>query len=125
MTLSKRHRADLKRSRGSVKPEPVNDWGSARAKVDAEGACRACHATGELQAAHTIPRSLGGGQTAESVIPLCRGCHDDQHAGKLALLPLLTRAEEVEATRALGLARAYRYLTKDNRGASPNESEAA
>ncbi len=121
MTLSKAHRAAIKRRRGSTQVERVDTWSTAREKVDA-GPCRACLATGHMDPAHTIPRSLGGGQSADSVIPLCRGCHDDQHAGYIELLPLLTRDEEVEAVRVLGIARAMRYLT-DRESAAMEEAE--
>ncbi len=89
------------------------DWTEARDKVEAEGCCRACGATGELDAAHVIARSLSGARSmnADSVIPLCRSCHVAQHAHRLELLPMLSSEEQVEATRVVGLARAYRLTT--------------
>jgi 5-methylcytosine-specific restriction endonuclease McrA len=103
VTLSRQHRAKNRRR-----------WDAARQKVEAEGECRACLATGELEAAHVIPRSLGGGQSEDSVVPLCPQCHRDQHDHKLALAPLLTDAEWREAGRVLGFPRAYRYLTNSH-----------
>lgn len=50
------------------------------------------------------------------VIPLCGPsvdsgtCHNLQHAGRLDLLPHLTRAEEIQAVADLGLYRAYMNL---------------
>jgi len=85
---------------------------AARRKVEAEGRCRSCGSRYQLETAHTIPRSLGGKRGPDSVIPLCAACHRSQHDHKLGLLPLMTRDEQVEATRAVGLARAYRYLTR-------------
>lgn len=105
MTLSKRHRAELRPSE--------NRWEAAVAKVAAEGRCRACGSRSGLQAAHTIPRSLGGGFVAESVIPLCADCHARQHAGNLRLGPLLEAGEWAEAERVVGAARAHRYLTRE------------
>ena len=89
-------------------------------KLADEQACRRCGNPNNLDPAHTIPRSLHGKNNYDSVIPLCRHCHDCQH-GKLGadnrfeLLPLMTREEQVEAVRAIGLARAYRYLTNNRR----------
>lgn len=83
-----------------------------RAKVE-DAECRACLARGDMDPAHTIPRSLGGGHNPDSIIPLCRSCHRAQHAGTIDLLPLMEREEEVEAVRVVGIARAYRYLTND------------
>ena len=98
--------------RVSEKMKPIHQ------KVTDEGKCRCCGVPGEihpLDPAHTIPKSLGGKMTYDSVIPLCRACHDAQHRGDFELLPLMTREEQVEAVRAVGLARAYRYLTNNRR----------
>lgn len=95
-------------------------------KIADEGRCRSCgvpHAIHPLDAAHTIPKSLGGKATYDSVIPLCRACHDAQHRREIELLPLMTREEEMEAVRAVGLARAYRYLTGGNRLITRDERE--
>jgi 5-methylcytosine-specific restriction endonuclease McrA len=81
-------------------------------KILDEQECRACGTPYDLDPAHTIPKSLGGKMTYDSVMPLCRTCHDAQHDGKLELLGYMTRAEQVEAVRAVGLARAWRYLTQ-------------
>lgn len=88
----------------------TRNWDAARRKVEAEGRCRRCRRTENLQAAHVIPRSLGGGMNADSVIVLCLDCHQAQHLGKFELLPLLTRDEQAEAVRVVGIARAFRYL---------------
>ncbi len=86
------------------------DWTRCREKVESEGRCRACKKIGPVDPAHTISRAQGGAQEPESVIPLCRDCHRKEHAGELDLLPLLTRDEEVEAVRVVGISRAYRML---------------
>lgn len=98
------------------------DWTQARAKVESEGCCRNCgnDRIEELQACHTISRSLGGGQSPHSIIPMCADCHREQHAGELVLLPLLTLEEQLEAVRCVGLARAYRYLSGEPRPQTPN-----
>lgn len=74
--------------------------------------CRNCGSRQNIDPAHTIPRSLGGKNLAESVIPLCRRCHDAQHRNELELLPLMRREEQMEAVRVVGIARAFRYLTR-------------
>lgn len=74
--------------------------------------CRNCGSRQNIDPAHTIPRSLGGKNLAESVISLCRRCHDAQHRGDLELLPLMTKEEQIEAVRVVGIARAYCYLTR-------------
>lgn len=74
--------------------------------------CRNCGSRQQIDPAHTIPRSLGGRNLPESVIPLCRRCHDAQHRHELELLPLMKRDEQMEAVRVVGIARAYAYLTR-------------
>ena len=87
------------------------DWTAARAKVEREGECRQCGSRSELQAAHIVPRSLGGGQLEDSIVPLCGSCHRAYDAGRLDLLPALTRDEQAEAVRVLGLTRALRRIS--------------
>lgn len=74
--------------------------------------CRNCGSKQNIDPAHHIPRSLGGKNLPDSVIPLCRRCHEAQHAHRLEILPLLRRDEEIEAVRVVGIARAYAYLTR-------------
>jgi hypothetical protein len=98
------------------------DWAEARAKVEAEhDRCRVCGASG-AQAAHIIARSQGGGQSADSIVPLCAVHHALYDAFDLDLLPYLTTAEQVEAVRVAGLYRAYRRITGEGRGPSPLEA---
>jgi len=83
-------------------------------KVRDSGRCRVCGVPDTIHAldpAHVIPKSLGGRNNYESVIAMCRACHDAQHRKEFELLPHLTRAEEAEAVWAIGLGKAYRYLT--------------
>ncbi len=90
------------------------DWTAARAKVDAEGACRSCGTPHGLEAAHIVPRSrvTSGGEDARNIVPLCRMCHADQHAGTVELLPLLSRSEQAYAVELVGLTEALRRVTR-------------
>lgn len=90
----------------------MSKWDRAVKKCREEGRCRNCGSRQNLETCHSIPRSLGGKFTPDSVLPLCAFCHREQHAHRLELLPLMTRAEQVEAVRAVGIARAYSYLTR-------------
>lgn len=47
--------------------------------------CAWCGKAGPSDPAHIFCRGMGGGSrldTAWAVAPLCRACHDDQHAGR-------------------------------------------
>lgn len=51
----------------------TSDWSPLReAKM---GPCRSCGANTHVQLHHTVPRSLGGHDTADGVVPLCMSCH--------------------------------------------------
>jgi 5-methylcytosine-specific restriction endonuclease McrA len=92
------------------------DWTKAREKVEDEGRCRVCKKSGELDAAHVIPRSASGGvenMEPAGVIPLCRLCHNRQHTAKLDILPYLTLEEQAHAASLVGIASAYRHTTGD------------
>lgn len=86
------------------------DWSAAHAKVEQEGRCRVCRSLTELDPAHIVPRSLGGGQSDLAVVPLCRTCHTAFDSHRLDLLPFLTYEEQAEAVRVLGIERARRRL---------------
>lgn len=92
------------------------DWSKARAKVDQEGVCRVCGSPHNLEAAHVVPRSLGGGQGEDATIPLCRTCHRNYDAFRLDLIPYLTHEEQAEAVRVLGIERARRRLAPSSYG---------
>ena len=90
----------------------------ARAKVEREGACRigatVCLNSLGVDAAHLIPRSRIPGPEcmAESnIVPLCRAHHTAFDAGRLDLLPFLTRDEQAYATFLVGIHEAYTRLT--------------
>jgi hypothetical protein len=89
-----------------------------RAKV-VGGACVVCRQTKGITPAHLAPRSLGGCEAAECVVPLCWLHHRAYDTGRLVLLPYLEprwRAEIAHAVGHLGLIGAYRRL---NRGELP------
>ena len=84
------------------------DWSAARAKVEAEGRCRACKRLGRVEAAHVIGRASDARTGAlrvvhqDSVIPLCSTCHYEYDAHERDVLPLLTLDEQVQAVRDAG-----------------------
>lgn len=88
-------------------------WTAARRKCNEEGRCRRCHATGHLDPAHIIPRSRvrpGAGEDPRNIVPLCRRCHDAEHAGLFVLGPFLTVEELEYATELVGAGEAERRL---------------
>lgn len=92
------------------------DWTPAREKVEGEGRCRVCkRGDVKLDAAHVIPRSLSpveGSMAEDATVPLCRECHTRYDHHQLDLLPYLSPAEQMAATRqAGGIAAAYRITT--------------
>lgn len=104
---------------------PDRDWTAARAKVDAEGQCRNCGKNRGLEAAHTLAREYDRKPPAfpdgewkpylvhpDRIIPLCNYCHQTlQHGGKLDVLRLLTRDEQIQAVADVGsIERARRFL---------------
>jgi 5-methylcytosine-specific restriction endonuclease McrA len=89
------------------------DWTAARAKVEREANCRICGAAWKIEAAHIIPRSLGGGQSEDAIVPLCPDHHREYDSHRLDLLPHLTHDEQAEAVRVLGLERARRRLSPE------------
>lgn len=86
------------------------DWTEATRKCEEEGACRVCGPCEILDPAHVIHRSQGGGMSPAAIVPLCREHHRAYDAGDLDLIPHLTREEQLEAVRVVGLSRAYRML---------------
>jgi hypothetical protein len=90
------------------------DWRAARAKVEAEGACRRCGSTQLLDACHAIPRSRVGppdGEDPLNILVLCRLCHQESHNGTgLDLLPYMTLEEQGHAAKLVGIAEAYQRL---------------
>ena len=99
---------------------PRRDWSDARQKVQDEGRCRLCSATGiKIDAAHVLgrrfdrPRVEGSSTKVlyvhpDSIVPLCAstpdrvGCHYRYDAGEVSILAVLTRAEQVRAVQDAG-----------------------
>jgi hypothetical protein len=91
-----------------------------RGKVLLESQCRVCKIEVDwatLDPAHVIDRSLGGCDSFECIVPLCRKCHDLYDDHKLDLLAFLKLAEQAHAVSHLGLSRAYKRIT----GSRPDE----
>jgi 5-methylcytosine-specific restriction endonuclease McrA len=69
--------------------------------------------------AHLVPRSLGGCDEADCVVPLCRPCHRDFDGRRLDLLPYLEPRYRTELAHALlhvGLVGLVRRLRADRDG---------
>lgn len=92
------------------------DWAAAREKCDREGRCRAC-GDPYPEAAHLWPRSMGGGQDADLILPLCRACHELFDAHHIDVLSLLSLDEQLALVRAAnGIERArIRALSSEYR----------
>ncbi len=91
----------------------TRDWRAAREKIEAEENCRVCGQHG-VDPAHIVPRSRVPGPAAMdagNIAPLCRRCHTAYDAGRLDLLPHLTREEQAFAAGLVGLAEAYERTT--------------
>jgi hypothetical protein len=77
--------------------------------------CIVCGAEHRVDAAHLIPRSLGGCGDPLCVVPLCRRpCHRAYDSGELDLLPHLesaSRAQLAHAVGHVGLIGALRRIT--------------
>lgn len=86
------------------------DWTAPLAKKFEEGKCRVCRKPGALDAAHVIPRSLGGDEHPDATIPLCRSCHQAYDLHTLDLLPHLTKDEQAHAVKLVGMFSAYRVI---------------
>ncbi len=94
----------------------TRNWNEARHKVDREGKCRLCKERTVLEAAHVVPRSLGGGMRESDVIPLCRRCHQRVDTHRCDWLHVLSFNEQAEAVRVMGLERARkRFLPSEYR----------
>jgi hypothetical protein len=82
------------------------------------GACVVCCQTKGLTPAHLAPRSLGGCDHPDCVVPLCWTHHRAYDTGRLELLPHLEpqrRAEIAHAVSHLGLIGAVRRLAPGRR----------
>jgi predicted restriction endonuclease len=85
------------------------DWTAAHRKVEDELYCRVCDRQAD-DAAHIVPRSRGGSDVADNILPLCRDHHQELDSHRLDILEYLTREEQAEAVRLLGLEDARQRL---------------
>ena len=93
------------------------DSDAQRAKI-VGSACVVCLQTKGLTPAHLAPRSLGGCDHPDCVVPLCWMHHRAYDTGRLELLPHLEprwRAEVAHAVMHLGLIGAVRRLAAGRR----------
>jgi 5-methylcytosine-specific restriction endonuclease McrA len=92
------------------------DWQEALDKKREEGRCRKCGSRERIQAAHVIPRSLGGDQHRDATVPLCEPCHRAYDSHELDLLPYLTHQEQAHAVALVGMFSAWRVITGERPG---------
>ena len=96
--------------------QPRRDWTDSLAKCEEEGKCRVCGIERGLQQAHTVGRKHDkpkpGRKTLwvnpDAVIPLCVHCHQEQEAGDISILQVLTYEEQLYAVKCLGSIEAAR-----------------
>ena len=94
-----------------------------RAKV-AGLRCLVCGAATSIDPAHLVPRSLGGCDEADCVVPLCRTHHRAYDQGGLDLVAHLEpgwRREVAHAVGHLGLVGALRRLGRSRPGRGGDE----
>ena len=90
-------------------------------------ACIVCRQTKAITPAHLAPRSLGGCDERDCVVPLCWLHHRAYDTGRLDLLPHLEpcwRTEIAHAVEHLGLIGALRRLSTRHRNWGANSSAA-
>lgn len=78
--------------------------------IDAKnGPCRCCFTNGLIEFHHLVPRAIGGSDTEDNIVPLCRDCHElitERDKRFCALLRAnLTDAEYAYLLETLGEAR--------------------
>jgi hypothetical protein len=102
-----RRRAKLRASRPLRRSTPLRRTPSMTATDSQRAAvagrpCIVCGAVHGVDAAHLIPKSLGGCGDARCVTALCRMCHRAYDAGRLDLLPHLEPAWRAQLAHAVG-----------------------
>jgi hypothetical protein len=109
--------AHVERRGGDLAVRAVRRLTSAAREI-ADGACVVCQQAKGLTPAHLAPRSQGGCDHADCVVPLCWAHHRAYDTGRLELLPHLEpqwRAEIAHAVSHLGLIGAVRRLAPGRR----------
>jgi hypothetical protein len=124
-TAAPARRSALRRT--PLQPGPWRKSGGGRAPFGASeaqrakivgGACVVCAQTKGITPAHLAPRSLGGCDHPDCVVPLCWAHHRAHDTGRLELLPHLEpewRAEVAHAVSHLGLIGVVRRLAPGRR----------
>ena len=116
-----RAREPLRRTRPLQRTDSMAVSEAQRAVAVAGRPCIVCGAEHRVDAAHLIPRSLGGCGHALCVVPLCRFCHGAYDCGELDLIPHLEpawRAQLAHAVGHVGLIGALRRISGLNGPAS-------
>jgi hypothetical protein len=106
-TTRLRRRAPLERSPSLAASDAQRD------KV-ADQPCIVCGVTNRIDPAHVVPRSLGGCDHPDCVVPLCRLHHRAYDRGRLDLVPYLEprhRREAAHAVLHVGLTGALRRVS--------------
>jgi hypothetical protein len=93
-----------------MKRRPISPASPAQKAKVRDECCLSCgedpHGYIPIDPAHVVPRSLGGCDSPDCVIPLCRICHREVDEGRIDLLPLLEphyRVEQAHAVMHVGL----------------------
>jgi 5-methylcytosine-specific restriction endonuclease McrA len=62
-------------------PEPrKRNSAVGKGKIQEEGVCRVCRRNRLfLHRHHVVPKSMGGGDVSENIIPICSPCHREYH----------------------------------------------
>jgi 5-methylcytosine-specific restriction endonuclease McrA len=105
-------RSPLKKGRGFAASEEQREkarWADRECVV-----CGLDHPYSAVDPAHVIPRSIGGCDHEDCVVPLCRSCHRAYDQEGLDVLPALEgrhRAELAHAVSHVGLIAALERIT--------------
>jgi hypothetical protein len=96
-----RAKSTLRRSMPIQRSPSMAATDAQRAAV-AGRTCIVCGSDRRVDAAHVIPRSLGGCGAAACCVPLCRPHHRAYDGGDLDLLPYLEPAWRAQIAHAVG-----------------------
>jgi hypothetical protein len=88
------------RRRASTRRRAISEASAKQREKVAGARCLVCGRV-PCDPAHLVPRSLGGCDDADCVVPLCRPCHRDFDEHRLCLLPYLEPRYRPELAHAL------------------------